>query len=114
MAELLEEELCRDEVRNPEDISDDVVSMNSQVRFTDCNRGSKMIRILVYPHALESVPDGISVMTPIGAALIGLKIGGVIDWPLPNDTEARLRIDAIFWQPEREKSSFIDSVLQVR
>ncbi|WP_346796024.1 nucleoside diphosphate kinase regulator [Halomonas sp. Bachu 37] len=103
VAELLEEELSRGEVLNPEDIPDDVVSMNSQVRFTDLNRGAQMIRTLVYPHSLASVPDGISVMAPIGAALIGLKVGDIIDWPLPNNTEARLRIDAIFWQPEREK-----------
>ncbi|CAN0571684.1 unnamed protein product [Ectocarpus sp. 12 AP-2014] len=103
VAGLLEEELLRGEVLDPEDIPDDVVSMNSQVRFTDLTRGRKMSRTLVYPHALESVPDGISVMAPIGAALIGLKVGDVIDWPLPNNTEVRLRIDAIFWQPEREK-----------
>jgi regulator of nucleoside diphosphate kinase len=103
VAELLEEELSRGEVRDPEDIPDDVVSMNSQVRFTDLSRGTKMIRTLVYPHSLGSVPDGISVMAPIGAALLGLRIGDIIEWPLPNNTETRLRIDAIYWQPEREK-----------
>ena len=71
VAQLLEEELARGEVCDPEDIPDDVVSMNSQVRFTDLTRGLKMIRTLVYPHSLESVADGISVMAPIGAALIG-------------------------------------------
>ena len=91
VAQLLEEELARGEVCDPEDIPDDVVSMNSQVRFTDLTRGLKMIRTLVYPHSLES------------AALIGLKVGDIIEWPLPNNTEARLRIDAIYWQPEREK-----------
>jgi regulator of nucleoside diphosphate kinase len=103
VAGLLEEELFRGEVLDPEDMPDDVVSMNSQVRFTDLTRGRKMSRTLVYPHALESVPDAISVMAPIGAALIGLKVGDVIDWPLPNNTQVSLRIDAIFWQPEREK-----------
>lgn len=103
VAELLEEELSRGEIRDPEDIPDNVVSMNSQVRFTDLTRGTKMIRTLVYPHSLEKVPDGISVMAPIGAALIGLRVGDIIEWPLPNNTEARLRIDAIYWQPEREK-----------
>lgn len=103
VAELLDEELSRGQVLDPEDIPDDVVSMNSQIRFTDLTRGRQMIRTLVYPHALESVEDGISVMAPIGAALIGLKVGDVIEWPLPNQTEVRLRIDAIFWQPEREK-----------
>lgn len=103
VAELLEEELSRGEVLDPHDIPENVVSMNSQVRFTDLTRERQMIRTLVYPHALESVEDGISVMAPIGAALIGLRVGDVIEWPLPNNTEVRLRVDAIFWQPEREK-----------
>ncbi|MBR2513248.1 MAG: nucleoside diphosphate kinase regulator [Halomonas sp.] len=103
VAELLEEEPLRGEVLDPQDIPEDVVSMNSQIRFTDLTRERQMIRTLVYPHSLESVPDGISVMAPIGAALIGLKIGDVIEWPLPNNTEVRLRVDAIFWQPEREQ-----------
>ena len=103
VAELLEEELLRGEVLDPQDIPDNVVSMNSQIRFTDLTRGRQMIRTLVYPHALASVEDGISVMAPIGAALIGLKVGDVIEWPLPNATDVKLRVDAIFSQPEREK-----------
>ena len=103
VATLLEEELARGEVIDPEDIPDNVVSMNSQIRFTDLTRGRQMVRTLVYPHALSTVEDGISVMAPIGAGLIGLKVGDIIDWPLPNNAEARLRIDAILWQPEREQ-----------
>ncbi|MGP8291647.1 nucleoside diphosphate kinase regulator [Vreelandella zhanjiangensis] len=103
VAMLLEEELARGEVIDPKDIPDNVVSMNSQIRFTDLTRGRQMVRTLVYPHALSTVEDGISVMAPIGAGLIGLKVGDIIDWPLPNNAEARLRIDAILWQPEREQ-----------
>ncbi|BBI72739.2 MAG TPA: nucleoside diphosphate kinase regulator [Halomonas sp.] len=103
VAQLLEEELARGEVLDPQDIPNDVVSMNSQVRFTDLTRGSQMVRTLVYPHSIGVVEDGISVMAPIGAALIGLRVGDVIEWPLPNNTKVNLRIDAIFWQPEREK-----------
>lgn len=102
VAELLEEELARGEVIDPEEIPADTVSMNSQVQFTDLTRGRQMIRTLVYPHALAATEDGISVMAPIGAALIGLRVGDVIDWPLPGGGEAKLRIDAILWQPERE------------
>lgn len=103
VAELLEAELTRGEVVDPADVPDNVVSMNSQIQFTDMERNRQMIRTLVYPHAMDSVEDAISVMAPIGAGLIGLKIGDVADWPLPNNGKARLRIDAIFWQPEREK-----------
>lgn len=102
VADCLEEELERGEVIDPEEIPADVVSMNSQVQFTDLTRSRQMIRTLVYPHALASTEDGISVMAPIGAGLIGLRIGDEIDWPLPGGGEARLRIDAILWQPERE------------
>ncbi|MBF8222756.1 MULTISPECIES: nucleoside diphosphate kinase regulator [Halomonadaceae] len=102
VAESLEEELTRGEVIDPEDIPEDVVSMNSQVQFTDLNRNKQMIRTLVYPHALAATEDGLSVMAPIGAALLGLRIGDIIDWPLPDGSEIKLRIDAIFWQPERE------------
>ncbi|WP_163577622.1 nucleoside diphosphate kinase regulator [Halomonas faecis] len=102
VAELLEEELARGEVIDPEEIPADTVSMNSQVQFTDLTRDRQMIRTLVYPHALAATEDGISVMAPIGAALIGLRVGDVIDWPLPGGGEAQLRIDAILWQPERE------------
>ncbi|GEK46162.1 nucleoside diphosphate kinase regulator [Halomonas pacifica] len=102
VAESLEEELTRGEVIDPEDIPEDVVSMNSQVQFTDLTRDRQMIRTLVYPHALAATEDGLSVMAPIGAALLGLRIGDIIDWPLPDGSEIKLRIDAIFWQPERE------------
>lgn len=103
VAELLEEELERGEVLDPEDMPENVVSMNSRVQFTDLTRNRQMIRTLVYPHALAGTEDGISVMAPVGAGLIGLRIGDIIDWPLPAGGEIRLRIDAILWQPEREQ-----------
>lgn len=101
VAELLEEELARGEVIDPEEIPADAVSMNSQIQFTDLTRGRQMIRTLVYPHALAATEDGISVMAPVGAGLIGLRVGDTIDWPLPDGSEVQLRIDAILWQPEQ-------------
>ncbi|SDN57268.1 regulator of nucleoside diphosphate kinase [Halomonas shengliensis] len=103
VAEALEEELERGEVIDPEEIPEDVVSMNSRIQFTDLTRGRQMIRTLVYPHALATTEDGISVMAPVGAGLIGLRVGDAIDWPLPDGSEVKLRVDAILWQPEREK-----------
>lgn len=103
VADALEAELERGEVLDPEVIPTDVVSMNSQVQFTDLTRGRQLIRTLVYPHSLAEVEDGISVMAPVGAALLGLRIGDTIDWPLPDGGTVQLRIDAILWQPEREK-----------
>lgn len=103
VAEALELELERCELVEPEEVPDDVVSMNSKIMFTDLSRNRQMTRTLVYPHALAESEDGLSVMAPIGAALLGLKAGDVIDWPLPDGEPAKLRIDAILWQPEAAK-----------
>ncbi|QJQ96277.1 MULTISPECIES: nucleoside diphosphate kinase regulator [Halomonadaceae] len=103
VAEVLERELERGEIVDPEEMPADVVTMNSQVQFTDLTREKQLIRTLVYPRSLADTPDGLSVMAPIGAALLGLREGDVIDWALPGGSPARLRIDAVLWQPEREK-----------
>ncbi|CBV41287.1 nucleoside diphosphate kinase regulator [Halomonas elongata] len=99
----LEEELERGEVLEPEQIPADVISMNSRVRFTDLTREREIVKTLVYPHALDATEDGVSVMAPVGAALLGLHVGDVIEeWPLPGGKQTSLRVDAILWQPERE------------
>ncbi|ARS52512.1 nucleoside diphosphate kinase regulator [Kushneria konosiri] len=100
VAEALEIELERCEQVEPENVPDDVVSMNSSVMFTDINRDKQMTRTLVYPHALSSNENGLSVMAPIGAALLGLKVGSTIDWTLPNGEQVCLRVDALLFQPE--------------
>ncbi|WP_275285966.1 nucleoside diphosphate kinase regulator [Halomonas elongata] len=102
VARALEEELERGEVLDPEEIPTDVISMNSQVRFTDLTREREIVRTLVYPRSLDATEDGVSVMAPVGAALLGLRVGDVIEWPLPGGERTSLRVDAILWQPERE------------
>lgn len=101
VAASIEAELERGEVLDPREMPDDVVSMNSQVAFTDLSRERRIVRTLVYPHALAGTEDGLSVMAPVGAALLGLRVGDAIDWPLPGGGTTRVRIDAILWQPER-------------
>ncbi|WP_110651148.1 nucleoside diphosphate kinase regulator [Salinicola peritrichatus] len=105
-AEALELELERCDLVEPEEIPGDVVSMNSKVVFTDLNRNKEMTRTLVYPHALSGSEDGLSVLAPIGAALLGLRVGDIIDWPLQNGVQFNLRIDAIIWQPEAAKQYY--------
>ncbi|MGC3873808.1 nucleoside diphosphate kinase regulator [Halomonas sp. GXIMD04776] len=103
VAEALEVELERAEVVDPTEIPADVVSMNSQVRFTELSRDTQLTRTLVYPHALADTPEGLSVMAPVGAALLGIKAGEVIDWSLPDGRRIQLRVDAVLWQPEAAK-----------
>lgn len=102
VAEALEAELERAEILDPEDMPADVVSMNSQVEFTDVGKNRRFTRTLVYPHSLATTEEGISVMAPVGAALLGLRVGDTIEWPLPGGQAATLRIESILWQPERQ------------
>ena len=103
VAEVLQAELLRAEIYDPEEMPGDVISMNSQFRFAELIYGNAITRTLVFPHALAETPDGLSVLAPVGAALLGLRVGEAIDWLLPDGRPTRLRVDAILWQPEAAK-----------
>ncbi len=98
--ELLREELDRAEVVQPSAVPAGEVTMNSRVRFRDLERGTSLERTLTYPQRVEAVADGLSVLAPVGAALLGLSEGQEIDWPLPDGGHTRLRIEQVVYQPE--------------
>lgn len=83
MADLLEEELSRAAVVHDEELPGDVVSMNSTVKFQDLEGGKETVVTLVYPPDSDIENNQISILTPVGSALIGLRVGQVIDWPFP-------------------------------
>src|SRR5688572_26112889 len=99
-AEALADELDRAEVVQAELIAGNVVTMNSRVVFEDQETGETREVSLVYP--LESDPERgrISILAPIGSALLGLKVGQTIDWPLPQGQVKRLRVLKVLYQPE--------------
>ncbi len=99
-AVALQDELDRADVVAPEQMPPDVVSMNSTVQFEIEESGEAFTRTLVYPHQAGQ-PDTISILAPIGTALLGLKIGSTIEWPLPGAQVRHVRIAGIDYQPER-------------
>lgn len=82
-AEQLEAELARATVVSLESLPKDVVTMNSVVRFVDQATEKENEVRLVYPHEANIEEQKISILSPIGTALIGLKVGQSIQWPLP-------------------------------
>jgi regulator of nucleoside diphosphate kinase len=98
--EALEAELDRAEVVAPTDVPADVVTMNSRVRFADSDTGEEHEATLVYPVDANVKESRISVLAPIGAALLGLSIGQFIDWPVPSGATKRLRVISVLYQPE--------------
>lgn len=80
-AGLLLKEIDRAEVRPQAELPPDVVAMHSRVRFRDEATGAERRVQIVYPHEADIAADRISVLTLIGAALIGLQAGQSIDCP---------------------------------
>lgn len=100
IAKALNEELDRAEILAPSEIPANVVTMNSRVRFRDLISGEEHIRTLVYPATLKDSAEQISVMAPIGAALLGLHVGNEISWQLPGGDETRIEVLELLYQPE--------------
>jgi regulator of nucleoside diphosphate kinase len=100
--ELLEDELQRATIVEPSQIPADVVTMNSVVSFEDVNAGQRSEVTLVYPSAASGAEGRVSILAPIGSALLGLSVGDSIDWPLPGGRSRHLRVTAVHYQPEAE------------
>lgn len=100
IAAALNDELDRADILAPEDIPANVVTMNSRIRFIDLSNEKESIRTLVYPASLKDSAEQLSVMAPMGAALLGLSVGTEISWEMPNGDSARIKVLEIIYQPE--------------
>ena len=96
----LRSELERGELREPRAMPGDVISMNSRARFRDRDTGAEREITLVYPRDADGSGQRVSVLAPVGSALLGLRIGQAIDWPMPGGRSTRLEVVAIDYQPE--------------
>ena len=96
----LEEELARAVVVESKDIPPEVVTMNSRVRVFDETEGREMVLALVYPSQADADAGKISVLAPVGSALLGLSAGQSIAWPLPEGRTKTLQIREVLYQPE--------------
>jgi regulator of nucleoside diphosphate kinase len=98
--EKLEGELVRARVVTLERIPGDVVTMNSRVIFENETTGERREITLVYPGNADIDAGKISVLVPVGTALLGLRVGQSIDWELPGGEKQRFRIVEVPFQPE--------------
>lgn len=93
-------ELGRANVVEPENMPADVVTMNSRVTCIDDVGGETHRLTLVYPRDADVDRHRVSVLAPVGTALLGLSVGQSIDWNAPGGRSLRLRVTAIDYQPE--------------
>ena len=96
----LEAELDRALLVDETDVPTDVVTMNSRVLYEHQDSGYQAETRLVYRDPVVPGESHVSVLAPIGAALLGLSVGQSITWPYEGREPLRLRVAAVLYQPE--------------
>ncbi|NOJ02011.1 nucleoside diphosphate kinase regulator [Vibrio kanaloae] len=99
--EQLEQELERGTILEPDQLPDNIVTMNSTVTFSIDATKKEFSLTLVYPKDVDSSGTKISILAPIGSALIGLSTGHSIQWTKPDGSQVDVTILDITYQPER-------------
>jgi regulator of nucleoside diphosphate kinase len=95
----LRAELDRAEVVEPEAVPAQIVTMNSTVTFEEEGNGNQLTLTLVYPSA-AGAPGTVSILAPVGSALLGLSRGQSINWPMPDGRKRRVRVLEVSPQPD--------------
>ncbi len=95
----LRHELDRAIIVPGEAVPPDVITMNSKAVLRDLKTGEHLVFTLVFPGRADMEKGQISVLAPIGTALIGYRVGDIIEWEVPAGT-ARLKVEGILYQPE--------------
>jgi regulator of nucleoside diphosphate kinase len=95
----LDRELDHAEVVAVAEVPADVVTMHSVVRVRDLDSGARIDYRLVFPADADIERRRISVLAPIGTALIGYRAGDRIEWTTPGGTR-HLEVEAVLYQPE--------------
>lgn len=94
----LRAELDRARIVEPARMPADVITMNSTARLA-FDDGRERELTLVYPRDADGSTNRVSVLSPVGSAMLGLRVGDAIQWPAPGGA-IELRVRAIVYQPE--------------
>lgn len=95
----LRAELDKAIVVAPKDIPADVVTMRSTVELTDLDSGAIEVHTLVFPEEADFEQGKLSILAPIGTAMLGYRVGDEFEWQVPAGLR-RLRVSKVLYQPE--------------
>jgi regulator of nucleoside diphosphate kinase len=95
----LEAELNRSKRVAAHKVPRDVITMHSKAHLLDLESSEELVYTLVFPHEADIRQDKISVLAPIGTAMLGYRVGDVFEWPVP-DGLRRLQVKGLLYQPE--------------
>ena len=96
----LSAELERAIIAEPDEVPRDVVTMHTRVHVLDLKSHERRQLVLVFPWESEPSAGRISVVAPLGTALIGYREGDEVEWTMPGGPR-QLRIEKV-WQPDQE------------
>jgi regulator of nucleoside diphosphate kinase len=99
----LKSELEKGIVVEPDKMPPNVVTMNSTVLFRDMEDNEEMTYTLVFPAHADMDQSKLSILAPIGTALIGYREGSIIEWKVPSGVQ-RIKIEKVLFQPESQGS----------
>ena len=94
----LQDEIKRARIVEPTEIPNDVITMNSRVSLRDLDSGEQMEVSLVYPSAADATAKKISILAPIGTAILGYRTGDTVEWEVRAGLR-RLKIEVLRYQP---------------
>lgn len=95
----LKGELARANIVVPEHVPANVITMNSTVLLRDVDSSEEMTCTLVFPKNADIGRARVSVLAPIGMAILGYAEGDVVEWPVPSGM-AQIAIEKVLYQPE--------------
>lgn len=98
IGDLLDEEINRATVLADIDLPSDLIIMGSKVSYLDLDSNTESTLTLVYPHEAKADENKISILAPVGSALIGLRTGQIINWPLPNGKVKQIKVLSVLHQ----------------
>ena len=98
----LRTELQRAKIVDSEEVPSDVITMDSTVRLRDLDTDEVETYTLVYPNQANIAENKLSILAPIGTAILGYRLGDVIRWRVPSG-KRRLRVEEVVYQPERAR-----------
>ena len=97
----LQKELDRAEtIVSHKEVPAGVVTMNSRVHCREQSSGKDYHLTLVYPKDANADEGKISILAPVGSALLGLQAGQHINWPAPGGKTLKLELLEVEYQPE--------------
>jgi len=96
---LLENELNRARIVAPEEVPPDVITINTRAEFLDLETGERMEFTVVLPIDANTNDGKISVLAPLGTAMLGYRVGDEFVWHVPHGLR-RLKVIKLHFQPE--------------